>query len=112
MKSSEVQELAQCVAAHSRCYADLFKALQDHYSQHRTVYQHHVRELLAKRKYDFNQADLQEYHFKAHQSRFSRNNGSTLDQLMVGIYEEFLGEEMLKEWHIYLVRLRNQFSAE
>ena len=99
MKSSEVQELAQCVAARSRCYADLFMALQDRYGQQRTVYQNHVRELLAKRKYDYNQADLQELvdHFKAHQSGFSRNNGSTLDQLMVAIYEEFLGEEILKE---------------
>ena len=103
MKGSEVQELAQCVAARSRCYADLVKALQDRFGQQHRVYQHHFCELLAKRKYDYNQADLQELvdNFKAHQSGFSRNNGSTLDQLIVAIYEEFLGEETLKEWHIY-----------
>ena len=60
MKGSEVQELAQRVAARSRCYVDLFKALQNRYGQQRTVYQHYVRELLAKRKYDYNQENLQE----------------------------------------------------
>ena len=114
MKGSDVQDLAQCVAAHSRGYADLVKALQDCYGQQHTVYQHHVHELLAKRKYDYNQADLQELvdHFKAHQSGFSRNNGSTLDQVMVAIYEEFLGEETLKEWHIYSAKTKEPASAE
>ena len=114
MKGSEVQELAQRVTARSRCYADLVKALQDCYSQQRTVYQHHVFELLVKRKYDYNQADLQEFvdKFKAHPSGFSRNNGSTLDQLMVAIYEEFLGEETLKEWHIYSANTKEPVSAE
>ena len=42
MKGSDVQELAQRVAARSRYYADLVKALQDRYGHQRTVYQHHL----------------------------------------------------------------------
>ena len=99
----EVQELAQR------------RSLQDCYGQQWAVYQHHVQELLAKWKYEYNRSNLQYLldHFKARQLGFRRNDGSTVDQLMVvGIYEEFLGDETLKEWHIHSEKTKGPATGE
>lgn len=44
MKGSEVQDLAQRVAARSGSYEDVVKALQDRYGRERSVYQYRVQD--------------------------------------------------------------------
>ena len=100
--------------ARSGWYDNVVKALQDIYGQQQAVYQHHVQELQAKWKYEYNRSDLQDLldQFKARQLGFRRNDRCIVDQLMVGIYEEFFGVESLKEWHIHSAKTKGPASGE